>query len=501
MYELTCPSCSHVTAASFIRVGAVVDCAACGHRYRIADAHVKRKVAGPVQTDAAGEPTFAQTMAQPAASRRVNPDGSVVGLSGLSEMMRQVGSQGGSAPHAGKGAGDVSLPPPPPAATVATALSGSKLRLNRMKQRVRQRRTQSIYILSGIMGITLIFFIGIFLLITRSPTPPETDPTVIAGNGSGNTDGQEQVPPLDPNDPDHPATVEQLPTIRGKLWQMGQWQEIQQPYEPEPMLIPAAWLSDITRVIDADGQQIYMASVVTDQPGIAVELEMTLSLVNPRGTELARAVIPVGPVSTTHTQPIRVTLPQVWLNQGGLPTPGNAKVIEHHPPDQAGFIEPEIRETRLLQQVVRHRVRIKNTLEHPIHRAVIIIRGKDSRSRPAARWRVDWDQLIEPGEYAQFWVQLDRVDQRWQILSWSLDAIGCLPEPVEPTQELPTAEADEVDPLDLPTVDPSLDAIIDPEVDLDMTPDPTFDPEMEPEFESGAEPGAEPGTDPTLNSS
>jgi len=267
---------------------------------------------------------------------------------------------------------------------------------------------------------------------------------------------------LDPSHPDHPAIVSELPILTGQLWPMQQWQEIQEPYEPEQILIPPAWLSDISRMIDTDGVQRYTASLVTDQPGILVELEMAFSLVNPQGTELARTYIPVGPITVEQPQMIRLTLPQVWLNQGGLPTPGTVRVVERFASNTAGFLKAEVRETRMQRGVVRHRIRVKNTLDRVVHQTVIIITGIDSRSKPVARWRVDWLQTIPPDEYAQFWVELDSVDERWQILTWSLDVVGRMPEPIEmPEDESEAYEINEVDPMDTPAIDPFLDPLHD----------------------------------------
>lgn len=40
-YQLTCPECSHAERLSFVRVGAVAACPACGHRYRVGEANVR----------------------------------------------------------------------------------------------------------------------------------------------------------------------------------------------------------------------------------------------------------------------------------------------------------------------------------------------------------------------------------------------------------------------------------------------------------------------------
>ncbi|MCC6682001.1 MAG: hypothetical protein IT445_13960 [Phycisphaeraceae bacterium] len=100
MYELTCPSCHQVMRASFVRAGAVATCAGCGQRFLIDKAHYHRltpaaPAPGPGSEQAGATSATGSSVpgaipgALPGAGVRVDESGHVIGLSGLSEMMRR----------------------------------------------------------------------------------------------------------------------------------------------------------------------------------------------------------------------------------------------------------------------------------------------------------------------------------------------------------------------------------------------------------------------------
>lgn len=92
MYHLTCPSCQEKTRSPFIRNGAVVRCAACEYKYRIKSSHFERKVhTGPRtlnETDSVLRSDSVDIEPDEVAPVSIDDDGNVVGLSGLSELMR-----------------------------------------------------------------------------------------------------------------------------------------------------------------------------------------------------------------------------------------------------------------------------------------------------------------------------------------------------------------------------------------------------------------------------
>ncbi|MEO0475590.1 MAG: hypothetical protein AAF085_06420 [Planctomycetota bacterium] len=92
MYHLTCPSCQDVADSPFVRSGAVVRCAACGHKYRIKSAHFTRELhTGPRtldETDTVLRSDSVDIDPDEVSPVSIDEEGNVVGLSGLSELMR-----------------------------------------------------------------------------------------------------------------------------------------------------------------------------------------------------------------------------------------------------------------------------------------------------------------------------------------------------------------------------------------------------------------------------
>lgn len=92
MYHLTCPSCQDVTESHFVRSGAVVRCDACDQKYRIKSGHFERVIhSGPRtldETDSVLRSDSVDIDPEEIAPVSIDDDGNVVGLSGLSELMR-----------------------------------------------------------------------------------------------------------------------------------------------------------------------------------------------------------------------------------------------------------------------------------------------------------------------------------------------------------------------------------------------------------------------------
>ena len=169
MYELTCPKCGHAVTSSFVRVGAVVTCERCGHRYRIGEQHIKRRFVATGQGGLSGRPSGPTADAEP----RLDADGNVVGLSGLSDVMRR---EDDAEPAVAKEAsGDERLPVatavrttrPQPSTPVSAASARSSRRGAR--EAVRRRRAKSTYMLLGVLVLAVgMLGIGLWYAGTRT---------------------------------------------------------------------------------------------------------------------------------------------------------------------------------------------------------------------------------------------------------------------------------------------------------------------------------------------
>jgi len=92
VYHLTCPSCEEVTDSSFVRSGAVVRCPACQQKFRIKSSHVERVLhTGPRTLDEGDSLLRSDSVdidPDEVSPVSIDDEGNVVGLSGLSELMR-----------------------------------------------------------------------------------------------------------------------------------------------------------------------------------------------------------------------------------------------------------------------------------------------------------------------------------------------------------------------------------------------------------------------------
>ncbi|MEM6551263.1 MAG: hypothetical protein AAF750_03960 [Planctomycetota bacterium] len=211
-----------------MRIGAVVDCPACGSRFRVDRSHVGRRA--PVALSPLSMTIPSELPSLPGREATANSDSSVVGLSGLSELMRQqqgggeAGGVGGAVESGGSGsvikpAGAVKAPVPTPGAraTPASAPSGvSDPRLpkrkgggspggkasagsrrlevirRRGKAAAQRRRRRTLYaVLATACG--LIAVVGLMIYVMSRPTPaPEATNAATGGptaEGAGDEAG------------------------------------------------------------------------------------------------------------------------------------------------------------------------------------------------------------------------------------------------------------------------------------------------------------------------
>ena len=247
MYHLTCPTCQDVTDSPFVRSGAVVRCESCRQKYRIKSAHFERVIhTGPRTLDEADSVLRSDSVdiePDEASPVSIDDDGNVVGLSGLSELMRWSDEnakpeQNGKAkrkrkPEDALKARLESDETPLPAAKVADAAAPSSGRRSRPTKRGRRRRKNQtpLLILAVVFGVLIGGGLVILLLSmgngdapeiandngqsgTQNPTPTEIKPDpdgagVTPGpikpdngtEGGGNSDSDNGKPP-DPIRPD-----------------------------------------------------------------------------------------------------------------------------------------------------------------------------------------------------------------------------------------------------------------------------------------------------------
>lgn len=214
VYQLTCPSCADSQQSPFIRHGAVVCCASCEQRYRIKSSYVTRTVTtGPKTLDEMdpllrGDGVDLDTDAG-AAPVKIDDDGNVVGLSGLSELMRQSDAAHAQAAAIARTHRDEDAPPP--AARVTRPSEPGRRKPSPRARAGRNKKRSPLPLL--LAGALLILFAGTigglaYVISQSGPTdpaavnPPDADPTPRNPGGNGNGELFPDVPGDNPDGPD-----------------------------------------------------------------------------------------------------------------------------------------------------------------------------------------------------------------------------------------------------------------------------------------------------------
>lgn len=298
VYHLTCPNCACVTDSAFVRSGAVVRCPTCQHKYRIKGSHVERVVlTGPRTLDESDSVLRTDSVdiePDEVAPVSIDDEGNVVGLSGLSELMRWSDAQGSKEKlnqRVQEEAKQPSAPPsaPPAAKPARKKPSKAKTKPGRSAQaatsrrprgKARRKNNTQAYLIVG--GLVLVLVGGGIAAVIAFGGGGQTQQETVAGGGE--EVGGEQKPPEQPVDPPKgpgpgdPSSTTQVVTTPGYTL----------PRKPSPNPDPkfvASWIQADPTVPPAD-----VPTVLT--PGKAVLSEGWYVTTPPRGT--ADAVAEVG---------------------------------------------------------------------------------------------------------------------------------------------------------------------------------------------------------------
>ena len=228
VYQLTCPTCQSMTESPFVRSGAVVRCESCRNKYRIKTAHVERVLTtGPRtldETEAVLRTDSVDIDPDEASPVSIDDEGNVVGLSGLSELMRQsdvrgsetrVQSQMDSAPPPAAQRLKSTPTEDPPAIERLTdepVVSSRSHRRARRHARQRRRRTQTLLI-AALGVLVVVSGIVLYTIVDRQQDKTDSAPGGQADQNDstdkpGNTG--DNPPDLFPPDSSDPPVEPQL---------------------------------------------------------------------------------------------------------------------------------------------------------------------------------------------------------------------------------------------------------------------------------------------------
>jgi hypothetical protein len=395
VYEVSCPSCQALISSPFVRVGAAVTCASCKHRYLIDQSHIKH-VPSSVAVGESGPGPLADQTQTPGAGGEVEP-----GLTDLSEVMRREAERERSSqfddydtirPSVDTAARPSDVVDPlrisDPAAAPAPTL--------------RQRVVRNGYLFAAISAAALAVLGGGITYVTRSVSP-DGQP------GGGQPRPVYQGP-----------TFNDMPLAASIALGHTPWTQPNTPYQSQPQQDPGVYI-DGDRLDPTDAGEIdYVGQVVTENAGVIVDAELTLSLVDPQGIEKARTTIPVAMVSSDRPMRLRLPIP-ANLDPTKLNTAWSISVFEVL--DPVVVIEGVSVAPLAQGSDTMALLRIDNNTPHALNRCVLVVTAWNAQEEPLKRWKVSWDSPIASGDRVEFYART-AVMPSWRISRWSVDSAG-----------------------------------------------------------------------------
>ncbi|MEM7576758.1 MAG: hypothetical protein AAF328_04710 [Planctomycetota bacterium] len=201
LYRLRCPRCGAAEDHAFVRPGAVTVCAKCHTIWRVEPAQVQR-VAGPRsgpgsataspgnEADASHQSTTRRPASPGDTDLQGSPDDtSIVGLSGLSEVMRGPGDDGSDPAGAlATGRPAATAPGDPPTPRQFRQQQSQALAQRRAAQAAAKRRSRTTLVLLATLTV-MVGSLGVAVaLLASKPQTPAANPSANPGERSGDPD-------------------------------------------------------------------------------------------------------------------------------------------------------------------------------------------------------------------------------------------------------------------------------------------------------------------------
>ncbi|MEX0886177.1 MAG: hypothetical protein WD009_07030 [Phycisphaeraceae bacterium] len=369
----------------------MVACDACGHRYRVGEAHVRHRRPGPEpqpaqRTDALHVPGHAA----PGHRRRVDAEGNVIGLSGLSEMMRR---ESAAVPAAN---------PDEPLTPAAPRTGNPSL-----------ARRVIVVAAVAMLGVGS-FALG--LLVWQAVT---------RAGAAASLPGLETTP------------LAEMPEIYGipLAWRDQPWQRApttpatptasaadadEQPVEANSGDTPQLNVRDVRIQALPDGRRVLRAVAVRDGGGPVAAATVHLTLMDGSDRMLGRIQVRLAMLGPAAEQRLCVAVPgelasaarqieaRIELDEA-LPRgrPLDARFAGHH------------------EQHADHavHVRLRNDSDQPVSQLVVLVAAADEQGWPLVTWRAKRRERIEPGDWAEFMVRTP-IGPGDHFPEWHVEASG-----------------------------------------------------------------------------
>ncbi len=376
-----------------MRAGAAVTCASCGHRYLISQTHFKhvptpRPVAGASGKASSGEGELEESG----------------GAQDLSEVMRieaqrerdskfdDYDTLAPAADEPRKPVVDLPAEPEPKAAEQAQA----------------PKTGRGAYLLAAVgflaLGV-LVLSIGLWAM--------NSDFSVVGANNTPE--------PAPPPEPVYDGPVYQgLPLVSSTALEYSPWVQPNEPYESRPQDDPDTFAADNELTSTDAGVIEYVGQVVTEGDGMIVSGELTISLINLRGTERARTTLAIALTSTEYPMQVRVPIP-ASLDPTSL-TPVWSIAV-HESSDtlisvKNVYMESEFEGSDAMAQVV-----LTNDTGLHVDKTDLLITAWDAQGLPLRYWHVRWPMPAVPGKVVDFYTRT-AVNPSWEIERWTVLAFA-----------------------------------------------------------------------------
>lgn len=444
-----------MTDSHFVRSGAVVRCPACEHKYRIKSAHFQREVhTGPRtldETDSVLRSDSVDIDPDEVSPVSIDDEGNVVGLSGLSELMRWSDNQdqsqvtGTPSPTRSRGKqeqpAEEALPQAKPVKTKAAGKSASNANASaspskpstgraRAQALKRKKRNQT-YILAGsVAAVVILLAVIVPALLPGKPQTAESDPD--------QGDPDEALVNIDPSDaqtepkpgPDDGTVEPQVPDEVRVFTEhytpspnprdvfQPPWAGADTSLPPEDVptvLTPAEHLTHEGWYImnpprgsaDASGvsnvelgqitasslpnNQTLLAGSVANKSDQAVERgELHLMLLDSTGNVFAETYTPLAMIEPMSSQAIGLTIPtRYWQRSRGVRA-GVQVAAWSEPITAAQGIELAFTSLGSCSAV---RVSLKHAGDRPLRGVKLLLSAKDSQGSCVANYLVEENSL------------------------------------------------------------------------------------------------------------
>lgn len=393
-----------MVSTPFVRIGAVASCESCRHRYLIDATHIKRVPSPARQPTQAGGGTDTVSASQVRAG----------GIRGLSEMMRQEAERERDSrfndydtlsPAAHRPLPPTSpgpqIPPPQPQPRPTPAPAASQPpRPSRREKAIRSGR-----LLAAAAAVALALLgIGIWSIpwdgfdaATRVPDEPTASEPVYDG-----------------------PSFQGRPLVESFMLACTPWEQPNQPFHSVPQEDPDVYVADDDLIPAGAGVIEYVGRVISDRPGVILSGELTISLVNPQGTEKARTTAPIALVSRDQSMLLHVPIP-ANLDPTTLHPTWSIKVDRVIESDQ--FIQHLAMRTESTGADTMARVTIGNDSESPWDRVTLVITAWGDQAQPLRRWRTEWPLPVNAGETVELFTRTP-VNPSWDIREWTVAAVA-----------------------------------------------------------------------------